>query len=218
MFFFYIEAKRTRSIVLKLISKRSEKMFLLKNLNINAKWSKLMLNCESSEAKRKCSIVEKIISKQSEHVYIEEFKYRSEAYTFVSLKIYFEANTFIQNSFWRIKAKKFPLSGIIWPSSPWGQVDKRYGHHPIHPLSWSTREWGCHRKRGGGFLGLNTKRMHICLFSYLFSYWWSFEHIFSICYWIDENLSQVTEFQRKYLFKSAFLILFSLQFWWHSTR
>jgi hypothetical protein len=43
-----------------------------------------MLNCESSEAKRKCSIVEKIISKQSEHVYIEEFKYRSEANTFVS--------------------------------------------------------------------------------------------------------------------------------------
>jgi hypothetical protein len=49
-----------------------------------------MLNCESSEAKQTCSIVEKIISKRSEHVYIEEFKYRSEAKTFVSSKIYFE--------------------------------------------------------------------------------------------------------------------------------
>ncbi len=41
-----------------------------------------MLNCESSEAKRICSIVEKIISKRSEHVYIEEFKYLSEANRF----------------------------------------------------------------------------------------------------------------------------------------
>ena len=48
-------------------------MFTSKNLNIEAKRSKLMLNCESSEAKRTCSIVEKIISKRSEHVYIEEF-------------------------------------------------------------------------------------------------------------------------------------------------
>jgi hypothetical protein len=43
-----------------------------------------MLNCESSEAKRTCSIGEKIISKRSEHVYIEEFKYRSEANSFDS--------------------------------------------------------------------------------------------------------------------------------------
>ncbi len=48
-------------------------MFELKNLNIEAKGSKLMLNCESSEGKRTCSIVEKIISKRSEYVYIEEF-------------------------------------------------------------------------------------------------------------------------------------------------
>ncbi len=54
-------------------------MFILKNLNSEAKRSKLMLNCESSEAKRTCSTVEKIISKRSEHVYIEEFEYRSEA-------------------------------------------------------------------------------------------------------------------------------------------
>jgi hypothetical protein len=54
-------------------------MFICKNLNIEAKRSKFMLNCESSEAKQICSIVEKIISKRSEHVYIEEFKYRSEA-------------------------------------------------------------------------------------------------------------------------------------------
>ncbi len=66
-------------------------MFILKNLNIEAKQSKLMLNCESREAKRTCSIVEKINSKRSEHVYIEEFKYRSEANTVVCLKIYFEA-------------------------------------------------------------------------------------------------------------------------------
>jgi hypothetical protein len=50
-------------------------MFILKNLNIEAKRSKLMLNCESSKAKRTFSIGEKIISKRSEHVYIEEFKY-----------------------------------------------------------------------------------------------------------------------------------------------
>ncbi len=66
-------------------------MFILKNLNIEAKRSKLMLNSESSEAKRTCSIVEKIISKRSEHVYFEEFKYRSKANSFVSSKIYFEA-------------------------------------------------------------------------------------------------------------------------------
>jgi hypothetical protein len=66
-------------------------MFILENLNIEAKRSKLMLNCESSKAKRTCSIVEKIISKPSEHVYFEEFKYQSEANTFVSSKIYFEA-------------------------------------------------------------------------------------------------------------------------------
>ncbi len=54
-------------------------MFIFKNLNSEAKRSKLMLKCESSEAKRTCSTVEKIISKRSEHVYIEEFKYRSEA-------------------------------------------------------------------------------------------------------------------------------------------
>ena len=54
-------------------------MFILKNLNSEAKQSKLILNCESSEAKRTCWTVEKIISKRSEHVYIEEFEYRSEA-------------------------------------------------------------------------------------------------------------------------------------------
>ena len=43
-----------------------------------------MLNCESSKAKRICSIVEKIILKRSEHVYIEEFKYWSEANRFDS--------------------------------------------------------------------------------------------------------------------------------------
>jgi hypothetical protein len=43
------------------------------------------------EAKRTRSIVGKFISKRSEHVYIEEFKNRSEANTFDSVKIYFEA-------------------------------------------------------------------------------------------------------------------------------
>ncbi len=43
-----------------------------------------MLNCESSEAKRTSLIEEKIISKRSEHIYIEEFKYRSEANRFDS--------------------------------------------------------------------------------------------------------------------------------------
>ena len=43
------------------------------------------------EAKRTHSIVGKFISKRSEHVYIKEFKNRSEANTFDSVKIYFEA-------------------------------------------------------------------------------------------------------------------------------
>jgi hypothetical protein len=63
-------------------------MFILKKLNIEAKRSKLVLNCESSEAKLTCSIVEKIISKQSEHVYIEEFEYRSEANRFDSYFVF----------------------------------------------------------------------------------------------------------------------------------
>ncbi len=99
--FFDIEAKRTHSIVWKLISKRSEhvyirefkyrseaNMFILKNLNTKAKQSKLMLNCESSEAKRTYSIVEKIILKRSEYVFIEEFEYQSEANRFDSDFVY----------------------------------------------------------------------------------------------------------------------------------
>ncbi len=66
-------------------------MFILKNLNIEAKQSKLMLNCESSEVKRTCLTVKQIISKRSEHFHIEEFKYRSKANMFVSSKIYFVA-------------------------------------------------------------------------------------------------------------------------------
>jgi hypothetical protein len=59
-------------------------MFICKNLDIETKRSKLMLNCESSEAKRTCSMVEKIFSKRREHVYIEKFEYRSEANRFDS--------------------------------------------------------------------------------------------------------------------------------------
>jgi hypothetical protein len=43
------------------------------------------------EAKRTRSIVGKFISKRSEHVFIKEFKNQSEANTFDSVKIYFEA-------------------------------------------------------------------------------------------------------------------------------
>ena len=81
------ERKRSKASIMMFfsISKRSElvrqfenlfrseaNMFILKNLNIEAKRSKLMLNCESSEAKRRCSIVKKTISKRSEHVYNEQ--------------------------------------------------------------------------------------------------------------------------------------------------
>jgi hypothetical protein len=58
------------------------------------------------EAKRR-SIVGKIISKRSEHVYIKEFKNRSEANTFDSSKIYFEAKRtclFLMNL--KIEAKR----------------------------------------------------------------------------------------------------------------
>jgi hypothetical protein len=90
-FFFDIEAKRTRSIVRKLISKRSEFVYILKNLIIQSKRSQLILNCESSEATRTCSMVKIFIFKRSEHIDIKEFKHRSEANTFDSLKSYFGA-------------------------------------------------------------------------------------------------------------------------------
>jgi hypothetical protein len=61
---------------------------LFYSVNIEAKRSKLMLNCKSSEAERTCSMVEKIISKRSEHVYIEEFGYRSEANRFDSYFVF----------------------------------------------------------------------------------------------------------------------------------
>ncbi len=86
-------------------------MFILKNLNIEAKLSKLMLNYESSEAKRTCWIVKKFISKRSEHVYIEEFKYRSEAHMFVSSKIYFVAKqTCLYFKNLNIEAKKININ------------------------------------------------------------------------------------------------------------
>ncbi len=50
-----------------------------------------MLNCESSKAKRTCSILKQIILKRSKHVYIEEFKYRSEAYMFIYKNLNIEA-------------------------------------------------------------------------------------------------------------------------------
>ncbi len=53
-----IEAKQTRSIVWKFISKRSEHVYI-QNLNIEPKQSKFILNCESSEAKPTCLIVKK---------------------------------------------------------------------------------------------------------------------------------------------------------------
>ena len=107
--FFDIEAKRTLSIALKNFPKRAN-MFILKNLIIEAKRSNLILNCESSEAKRTCSIVKKTISKRSEHVYIEEFKYRSQANTFVSSKNLFrsEANMIICKNL-NIEAKRSKL-------------------------------------------------------------------------------------------------------------
>ncbi len=80
-------------------------MFILKNVNIEAKRSKLMLNCESSEAKRTCSIVKKNyfeakrtclywriqISKRSEHVRSFENLFRSEANMFIFKNLNIEA-------------------------------------------------------------------------------------------------------------------------------
>ncbi len=59
-------------------------MFVLKKLNIEAKRSKFVLNCESSETKLTCLIVEKIIFEAKRTCYIEEFEYRSEANRFDS--------------------------------------------------------------------------------------------------------------------------------------
>jgi hypothetical protein len=79
---------------------------MLKNLNSEAKRSKLMLNCESSEAKRTCSTVEKIISKRSEHVYIEEFEYRSEANRFDSDYVFKKTKKSELSFFLKTKGKK----------------------------------------------------------------------------------------------------------------
>jgi hypothetical protein len=68
-------------------------MFICKNLNIEAKRSKLMLNCVSSEAKRTCSI--------------EENFFRSEANMFI-LK-----NLNIDSDFVFKKTKKNELSFFL---------------------------------------------------------------------------------------------------------
>ncbi len=81
-------------------------MFILKKLNIEAKRSKLVLNCESSETKLTCWIVEKIISKRSEHVYIEEFEYRSEANRFASDFVFKKTKKANFRLFFKTKGKK----------------------------------------------------------------------------------------------------------------
>jgi hypothetical protein len=81
-------------------------MFICKDLIIEANRIKLMLNCESSKAKRICSIVEKIISKRSEHVYIEEFKYRSEANRFDSDFVFKKTKKSKLSFFLKTKSKK----------------------------------------------------------------------------------------------------------------
>jgi hypothetical protein len=87
------ETKRTCSMVKNLF--RSEaNMFIWCKLNIEAKRSKLILNWVSSEAKRTCrtcSIVKKFISKRSEQVYNVEFKYPSEANSFMLWDLNIEA-------------------------------------------------------------------------------------------------------------------------------
>jgi hypothetical protein len=65
-----------------------------------------MLNCESSEAKRICSIVEKVILKRSEFVYIEEFKYRSEANRFDSDFVFKKTKKSKLSFFSKTKGKK----------------------------------------------------------------------------------------------------------------
>ncbi len=100
-----IEAKRTRSIVWKFISKRSKHAYIQK-LNIEAKQVYIKLRIQRSEAnmfilknlnievKRTDSLVRKFISKRSEQkvnlakrselVYFEISQYRSEANRFAS--------------------------------------------------------------------------------------------------------------------------------------
>ncbi len=59
-------------------------MFILKNLMIEAKRSKLILNCESSEAKRTRLFPKIKSAKRSELVYFKTLQYRSEANRFDS--------------------------------------------------------------------------------------------------------------------------------------
>jgi hypothetical protein len=71
--FFDNEAKRTCSIVNKFISKRSEHVYI-KNLNIEVKRIKLVLNCGSSEVRRTCWFLIKCIAKENELVNFMNFK------------------------------------------------------------------------------------------------------------------------------------------------
>ena len=59
-------------------------MFILKNLMIEAKRSKLILNCESSEAKRMYLFPKIKSAKRSELVYFKILQYRREANRFDS--------------------------------------------------------------------------------------------------------------------------------------
>jgi hypothetical protein len=91
-------------------------MFILKNLMIEAKRSKLILNCESSEAKR-TQLFPKIKSaKRSELVYFKTLQYRSEANRFDS-DFVFKTRTKKQNFvFLKTKGKKRKVSIVNYRS------------------------------------------------------------------------------------------------------
>jgi hypothetical protein len=80
-------------------------MFILKNLMIEAKRSKLILNCESSEAKRTYLFPKIKSAKRSELVYFKNVQYRSEANRFVSDFVF--KTTTKKRTFERQKTKGF---------------------------------------------------------------------------------------------------------------
>jgi hypothetical protein len=135
-------------------------MFICKNLNIEVKRSKLMLNCEFSEAKRTCSIVDKIISKRSKHVYIEDFEYRSEANRFNSDFVFKKTKKIELSFFFKTKCKKRKGSIVNYRSFAITSRDL-YKERPLE--KWKTDAYAEHTHQFlTRMLSMPTSSLRVC--------------------------------------------------------
>ncbi len=128
--FFYIEAKRTPSIVSKLFSKRRKHINDRIKIIFDTKWTRsIVRNCFQSEAntsnikhiileaKRTQYIERKLFSKRREHIRKKGNYFRSKANTFDNKKIIFEAKR-TRPTVSKLFSKR---SVVKWSDSPsWG--------------------------------------------------------------------------------------------------